>query len=82
MGLMVRLYAMNALMCQDPVSFGNVDSWIKESISHSSDLCIRFLAGNKSDLYDQRKVTTEEATAKSQECNYILLNPIKFQKST
>lgn len=55
---------------QDSDSFKNTESWLNESVSHSSDSCVRFLCGNKSDLFDQRSVTTEEASAKAQDRKY------------
>jgi Ras-related protein Rab-6A len=52
-------------------SFKNVDEWYSKVQAESHEDAIVMLVGNKSDLVDQRQVTTEEGEAKAKELGLI-----------
>lgn len=57
--------AVGALLVYDiskRITFEHVDRWLDELRSHSDANIFIMLVGNKSDLKEQRQVTTEEAT--------------------
>lgn len=46
----------------DPVSFNNVQIWLQEIGRYASESVCKILVGNKCDLVEKKKVTTDEAT--------------------
>ena len=46
-------------------SFEHVDSWLQEVNKYSNDNTIKVLIGNKSDMVDDRKITTEEGKSRA-----------------
>ena len=53
----------------DRESFEHVDIWLKEIENHAKENVLKFLVGNKCDLREQRKVTTEEAVSLAKKYN-------------
>jgi len=57
----------------DRESFASVSNWLKDAKSLASENITIILCGNKSDLTDERQVTTAEATSFAEENNMIFL---------
>jgi len=68
--------AVGALLVYDickPMSFENVDRWLKELKDHADSQTVVMLTGNKADLKHLRAVKTEEAATYSQKHNLAFI---------
>lgn len=54
-------------------SFQNVSHWLKELRDHADDNIVIMLVGNKSDLANNRAVSTEEASQFAQENGFLFM---------
>ncbi|KAK1280044.1 Ras-related protein RABF2b [Acorus gramineus] len=57
----------------NPISFTRAKKWVQELQGQGNTNMITALAGNKSDLLDARKVTTEEAQTYAEENNLFFM---------
>ena len=55
------------------VTFDNIDKWITDLKTNGDENITIILIGNKSDLEDEREVSTEEGVKKSQACKIAFL---------
>ena len=68
--------AVGALLVYDitkHATFENVERWLKELRDHAEANIVVMLVGNKSDLKQQRTVTTEEAMAMAEQHNLAFI---------
>lgn len=68
--------AVGALLVYDITrsqSFQNVTHWLKELRDHADESIVIMLVGNKSDLANNRAVTTEEASSFAQENHFLFM---------
>ncbi|KAF8820208.1 Rab1 protein [Cardiosporidium cionae] len=57
----------------DKESFNRVDDWISEVNRYASETTTKILVGNKSDLIDQKEVSTQEAQKKAEELGILFV---------